>query len=366
MRIGLDVHVLTGAPQGTASAWRNLLPALPAGHTYVLYSFDPSRTRAEFPQAHFEHRRIPVHQPHLRIEVVYPWLARRDRCDVFHVNYFGPLFGAPGLVVTCHDVLYLDFPELAPLSKRLQMRYLCGWTVRAARRVITDSAYSRERIAHHFGISPERIAIIYPPVDATWLSPDSAALDRAWEGVRHRVPERYILGVGRLEPRKNVVLTARMAAEARSLGLTDGLVWVGPDDFGTRAITQALDAEGLTPLVTRLSGLSTLELQAVYRHAQMLLFLSVAEGFGYPPIEAMAMGTPVVTSPRTSLAEVVGEAAWTVDPDDPRAVIDAVRTMLTRPEIAKGYVDAGLRHSRRFSADASAEQTAALYESVAT
>src|ERR1700722_11336853 len=114
MRVGLDVHVLTGPAQGTVTVWRAMLRQLPPDATYVLYSFDPAITAAEFPAPHFEHRRIPVRQPHLRFQLVYPVLARRDRCDVFHTNYYLPLLAGPGSVVTIHDIIYLDFPAFAP------------------------------------------------------------------------------------------------------------------------------------------------------------------------------------------------------------------------------------------------------------
>lgn len=361
MRVGIDAHVLTGFAQGTATVWRNLLPALPSCHTYVLYSFDPEATRAELPQAHFEHRRIPVHPPHIRIPFVYPWLARRDGCQVFHVNYFGPPVGAPGLVVTCHNVLFLDFPALAPLRRRLQMRVLCGMSVAVARQVITDSEYSKARIARHFRVDAGRITVIYPPIDASWSRPDETALGKEWSACRARLPERYVLGVGRLEPRKHLVETARVVSRLVAEGLTDGLVWVGADDFGTPEIERALRAEGLAELVVRLRGVSTIMLQAIYRHAQALAFLSIAEGFGYPPLEAMAIGTPVICSNRTSLPEVVGDAAIVIDPDDRRAAVDSLRSVITKPEQRATLIAAGRIRASGFSAREAAARTAAVY-----
>jgi glycosyltransferase involved in cell wall biosynthesis len=361
MRIGLDVHVLHGAAQGTASIWRNLLPALPSEHTYILYSFDPAATRAEFPGAHFEHRGIPIKQPHLRIELLYPLLARRDRCQVFHVNYFGPIVGAPGLVVSFPDVLFLDFPEMAPLSRRLSLKHLGRTTALAARAIVTASQYSKARIAHHYRIPAERITVIHDSLDASWTAPDHRALDAAWAGLASRLPERYVLGVGRLEPRKNVVLTARIVRELKALGLTDALVWVGADDFGTPQIERQLREEGLADIVVRLRGLTTPEIQAVYRRAQIMLFLSLAEGFGYPPVEAMAMGTPVVSANRTSLPEVVGDGAWVVDPDDPRAIAHAARTILTMPDVRERLVAAGRARSAMLSPAEAAAHTVALY-----
>jgi glycosyltransferase involved in cell wall biosynthesis len=341
--------------------WRNLLPALPAEHTYVLYSFDPEATRREFPETRFEHRRIPIHESYIRIALGYPWLARRDRCQVFHVNYFGPPIGAPGLVVTCHDVLFLDFPALAPISRRLQTRLLGGLTLAAARAVITVSEYTKSRIVHHFGVPPDRITVAHNPIDATWLAPDAAAVDAAGAALEPRLPRRFLLGVGRLEPRKNIVLTARITQGLREAGLTDGLVWVGADDFGTAQIERTLEREGLRDLVVRLRGLSTVELQAVYRRAQALVFLSLAEGFGYPTLEAMAIGTPAVVSNRTAIPDVAGDGACVVDPSDARAVTEAIRAVITVPDLGQRLVAAGRLRARRFSANEAAARTADAY-----
>jgi glycosyltransferase involved in cell wall biosynthesis len=358
MRVGLDVHVLTGAAQGTATVWRAMLSDLPSDATYVLYSFDPAATAAEFPQPHFLHRRIPTRQAHLRFQLAYPWLARRDRCDVFHTNYYVPLLGVPGSVVTIQDIIYLDFPEFAPAVRRVQFGVLTAWAARHARAVITSSAYTKGRLVERFGIPADRVTVVPNALAPDWHAPDEAAIADAWARLRARCPGRFLLGVGRLDPRKNIAATARVARALRDEGLTDGLVWVGSDDFGSASILRALETEG--PVV-RLEGLSTVELQAVYRHAQALVFLSLAEGFGYPPLEAMAMGTPAVVSDRTSMPEVVGDAAVLVDPDDLHAVVGATRRAIAG---MSALCAAGLRHAATFRAADMAERTAAVYRHV--
>jgi glycosyltransferase involved in cell wall biosynthesis len=364
MRVGLDVHVLSGVPQGTATVWRAMLGDLPGGDTtYVLYSFDPAATAREFPQPHFVHRRIPTRQAHLRFQVAYPWLARRDRCDVFHTNYYVPLLGVPGSVVTIQDIIYLDFPAFAPAVRRAQFGVLTAWAARHARAVIAPTAYTKRRLVERFGIPADRVTIVPNALASEWHAPDEAAIAAAWQRLRARCPARFVLGVGRLDPRKNIVATARVARALRAEGLTDGLVWVGADDFGTPAIARALETEG--PIV-RLDGLSTVELQAVYRHAQALLFLSLAEGFGYPPLEAMAMGTPAVASDRTSIPEVVGAAAVLVDSDDLHAVIAASRRVIADASARRALCGAGLARAATFTGADMAARTAAVYARVAS
>jgi len=366
VRIGIDVHVLNGPPQGTASVWLNLLPHLPPTHEYLLYSFDPQLTARLLPGSHFIHRRIPVHQSHVRIQLVYPWLARRDRCDAFHVNYYGPWFGAPGLVVTIHDLVYLDFPEYAPPGRRRQMALLGRFSARAARQITTDSEYWKRRITDRFGVPAERIAVVPPGLRREWSEPDRGVIAAAWTRIGRRVPPRFVLAVGRLDPRKNLPLAARVTRVLRDLGLTDGLVVVGPEDFGGPAIRRAWAADGTVDLVTHLTALDTAELQALYAHAGCVLFLSMAEGFGMPPLEAMALGTPVIASNRTVMPEVCGDAALLVDPGDEEAVVAAARSTLADEAVRAGLVDRGRLRAARYAGDRMAEEMVTVYRRAAT
>lgn len=365
MRVLLDVHVIGGPPQGTSTVWLNLLPNLPRRHTYVLASFDPEATRRLFPGDRFEHVPFPVHQPHLRIQGALPWMARRERCDAVHVNYYGPLVGAPGLVVTMHDTIYLDFPEFAPLARRVAFRTLARLTARTAKRVVAVSEYSRRGIERHFGVPAERVAVVPPGVGDAWHAPDLAAIDRAWERIAPRLPERYLLAVGRWDPRKGFLESARITAALAREGLVDGLVVVGPDDFGGEALRATLAREGLDRLVTPLRDLDLHTLQAVYRGGAAQLFLSRAEGFGIPPLEAMAMGTPVVAADRTAIPEVCGDGAVLVDPDDLEAATDAVRRVLTDATHRAQLVARGRRRVATFTTAGAAEAMARVYEAAA-
>src|SRR5436305_8324064 len=102
MRVGLDVHVLTGPHQGTSSVWMNLLEELPDSHEYVLYSFEPLTVAKMFPQPHFLHRKIPPMPAFARIQFAFPFMTVRDGCDVFHSNYYGPVVGLKPLVLYVH------------------------------------------------------------------------------------------------------------------------------------------------------------------------------------------------------------------------------------------------------------------------
>ncbi|HXF96008.1 MAG TPA: glycosyltransferase family 1 protein [Gemmatimonadales bacterium] len=361
MRIGIDVHVVNGPPQGTASVWHALLPSLPPVHEYCLYSFDPAVTARLFPGRHFVHRRIPLRPAPLRIPLVYPWLARRDGCECFHVNYYGPWVGMRGLVVSIHDVIHLDFPAYAPPGGRWRMALLGRASARAARCVTTVSEYSRSRIIARFGVPAAKIAVVPNALGPAWLEPAEGLIAAAWDRLRPSLPERFVLAVGRLDPRKGFPLAARVARGLKRLGLVDGLVVVGSDDFGADGIRRRWEADGTSDLVVRLQNLETAGLQALYRRAACLLFLSLAEGFGLPVLEAMAMGTPVVASNRTAVPEVCGDAAALVDPADEEAVLHTARAILTDPAARDELVARGRRRVGRYTAEFAARRLLDVY-----
>lgn len=265
------------------------------------------------------------------------------------------------MVLTVHDVIWLDYPEFAPPGGTWRTRWLGAASARAAARIITVSSYSKERILHHFGVAEEDVDVVHTGLGEEWRA-QPGDIDSAWQRVRRRLPGRYILTVGRWDPRKNFPLVARVVAELTRAGLTDGLVIVGPDDFGSGEATAQLRRDGTARLVTRLSGLEVRELQAVYRHAQCLLYLSLAEGFGLPLLEAMAMDTPVVAAARTALPEICGDAAIMVSGTDLGDALNGVRAVIENETVAQTLRRKGRERVRTFSTEQMGAQVAAAYE----
>jgi glycosyltransferase involved in cell wall biosynthesis len=366
MRIGLDVHVLTGPHQGTSSVWTNLLNHLPPSHEYVLYSFDPEDVSRRFPQEHFIHRRIPRMPAAARIQVAFPFITHRDRCDVFHSNYYGPIVGGPPLVLHVHDVIYLDFPEYSTAVRSVLFATLSRASAHAAARVVTDSEWSRERIIARYGLRADRVDVVPLGLGDEWGHPSEKGIATAWMGLHSRVPRRFALTVGRLDPRKNFAHTARVVRALVDRGVLDGLVIVGPEDFGASQIRAEIARDGNSQIVTYLSALDTASLQALYRRASCLLYLSRAEGFGLPLIEAMAMGAPIVASNRTSIPEVVGEAGLIVDPEGVADTVNAVESVLSSPELRESMIARGRERLKYFDGKEAASRMIDVYTAAAT
>jgi glycosyltransferase involved in cell wall biosynthesis len=258
------------------------------------------------------------------------------------------------IVATVHDLFPLTRPEdFTPRGARLMADGL-RWLLQQARAIMVPSEVVREHCIDR-GCSEASVTVVPWGVDAMDVDPTTAdAVLR-----RHGVRGPYVLFVGTVEPRKNLAgLLAALAALDRP-GLT--LVVVGPTGWGP-----ALDvaAAGVGSPVVRLGQVPDSDLPALYTRASSLCFPSFEEGFGLPVLEAMACGTPVVTSSSTATAEVAGDAALLVDPHDARAIAGALARVLDEPGLAEGLAAAGRRRAAEHRWDDAAARTVEVYRSV--
>lgn len=291
-----------------------------------------------------------------------PALLARQQADIFHAPGFVAAFSVPGvpwrcplpLVVTLHDFIPLHVPALfndKAVNRwwyRQQMR-LAG----RASRLICVSQATRDDALRFMGAAPERCTVVYEGVDRARFHPvDEPELDS-------ETP--YVLFVGGDYPNKN--RTAALAAFARlaqSTRLPHRLVLVGQDATPDAALARR--HPGLDQArVRRMQQVDQAELARLYRQADLFLFPSTCEGFGLPVLEAMASGTPVVTSSASSLPEVAGQAALLVDPHDPDALAAAMARVLADRTLHRRLRDAGLARAARFTWQAAAQQTLAVY-----
>ena len=267
--------------------------------------------------------------------VTLPRLAKRARLDVLHCPTFrGPITPPPmPLVVTVHDLAVLRHPEVFSLWTRHYSRACVPRVVRAASRVIAVSEFTKRELVELLGTPPEKVTVI-PNGVADVFSPDGPAAEGD-----------YVLSVGTLEPRKNLArveeATRLSGAElrvvgARGWGGVQAAGWLGrvPDD----------------------------ELARLYRGAKCVVYASLYEGFGLPIAEAMACGTPVVTSRGGATEETAGGAAVLVDPYDPAAIAAGIAEAVERCDELRRL---GLERARAFSWDEAARATAEVYREVA-
>jgi glycosyltransferase involved in cell wall biosynthesis len=303
----------------------------------------------------------------IREQIHVPWVLRRERPDLYHApHYVLPAAINCHSVVTIHDCIHLMFPQYLP--NRMAYAYARAQMWTAAHRsdcILTVSDASKRDILHLFNIPPEKIVVVYNAIDAHFsVTPPPDAVSRVRE--RYQLDHRFVLYVGNIKPHKNLVRLIEAFNELRTGDLEDlKLLIIGDEISKLPALRHAVHRHKLHKHVRFLGYVPDDQLAVLYRLAAVFVFPSLYEGFGLPPLEAMASGTPVVVSNVSSLPEVVGDAAMLVDPHDIESIVDGLRGVLTNPARAEEMRRKGLERSREFSWERSVAQTLEVYKRIA-
>ena len=292
--------------------------------------------------------------------------TRAGRFDIYHEPNYFPYRTALPIVTTIHDLSPLRFPDTHTEQSRRLWKKLLPVALRRSRVILTDSDFIRREIVETLKVPPERVWAVHLGVTATFRPLATHDL-HARLAPLSLIPRQYILAVGTLEPRKNLAMTldAYQALPA-SLLRAYPLVIVGLRGWLTKDLDFRLAPLAATGRVRVLGYVPEETLVALYCGAQMLVYPSLYEGFGLPPLEAMACGTPVVVSNRASLPEVVGDAGLQVEPDDVSALTDAMVRLIDDQGMWRRLTEAGLERSRRFTWERCALATLDAYRSACT
>jgi glycosyltransferase involved in cell wall biosynthesis len=302
----------------------------------------------------------------LREQVHVPWVLRRERPDLYHApHYVLPAGVRCPSVVTIHDCIHLMFPQYLP--NRVAYAYARAQMWTAARRsdcILTVSEASKRDILHLFNVAPEKIVVVYNAIDSHFaVTPSDEAVTRVRE--RYQLDHRFVLYVGNIKPHKNLLRLIEAFDELRQGELEDlKLLIIGDEISKLPALRRAVHRHKLHKHVRFLGYLADDQLAILYRLASVFAFPSLYEGFGLPPLEAMASGTPVVTSNVSSLPEVVGDAAVLVNPYDVEAIVDGLRRVLTNPTLAAAMRQKGIERAREFSWERSVAKTWGVYQQI--
>ena len=285
------------------------------------------------------------------------WFARSD--VLFAPNFVPPPTRSRRLVVTVHDLGFRRFPDTAPHSTRRWLARLDG-TLRRATRVIAVSESTRRDLVELYHVESARITVVPLGVDGGTFGPADAGVVEAARS-RLGVAGPYVVYVGGIEPRKNLPnllwAFARLGPDLSLVIVGSGVEW---NPQGTGLLREALERlpSETRRRVVRTGYISERDKVALLSGAEALVYPSLYEGFGLPVLEAMACGTPVVTSDRSSLPEVAGEAAVLVDPTDPEAIAAGVDRLLTDGRLRGRLREAGLARAARFTWEETARRTA--------
>jgi glycosyltransferase involved in cell wall biosynthesis len=297
-------------------------------------------------------------------QVALPLRMRGDRVQLIHgpansLPLFG--FGLPG-VVTIHDLAIYDHPEWFPAGQWFATRVVVPQSVHRARVVICPSAATRQAVVRHFHVDPPRCRVIPHGVETEFSLPVSSVV-RAELTARYALPNRYLLQVGTVQPRKNYVTSlhalARIPPEQRiPLVVVGGFGWKYDD------VVNAVRELDLDEWVRFVGYAGIHELPGLYQMAQAVLFPSLDEGFGLPVLEAFAAGTPVVASNAGAIPEVAGDAALLGAPGDDELLARHLVRLLTDGALRARQVAAGRARAALYTWSASAAAHRAVYESV--
>lgn len=286
-------------------------------------------------------------------------VVRRDRPDVLfvpaHVIPWPNVGGMPS-VVTVHDLGYLHYPDKHPIGERLHLDWSTRHSARVARRVIAVSKATAHDLNALNGVPEEKIRVVHSGIDKS-LRPVTDERETIALKERLGIPGPYILHVGSLQPRKNLSRLVEAFAQVRDVMPNLTLVLAGRQGWGYDRLVERIEQTELTGHVILPGYVPDEDLATLYTGAEIYAFPSLYEGFGFPALEAMACGTPVVCSNTSSLPELVGEAALTVAPTDVRGLIEAFRRLLTDKGLRHDLISQGLARVKRFTWEASAQAT---------
>ena len=282
----------------------------------------------------------------------------RNSFDVFHgTNYEIPLWSRLPTVVTIHDLSLLLNSEVHEQQLVKRARWRLPLMAKKASGIITPSNSVKMEVCEAFGINPEKVAVTpEAPRTAFKRREDPELLNRLG------IDRDFILFVGTIEPRKNL----RRLVEAfdrllRNTSLSPKLVIAGGQGWLMNDFDSFIKRKGLEDRICLTGYLQDEDLCALYSSCRAFVYPSLYEGFGLPPLEAMACGAPVITSRIPSLMETVGSAARLVDPNDIDDLARAIAEMLSEEHVREHYAELGRKHVRKFSWEQTARQTLEVY-----
>jgi len=370
MRIALNGLLLSRNFSGVEVAILNLAHALAEHGTedYALYV--PGR----FPLPSIESKRLttrrtwmPTHYRPMRIlweQLVLPRLLARERFDLVHSpGYLAPLLTRTPVIITVYDTIALQFPDWCTRTNRINYGIMLPRAIRKAAGIIVPSEATRRDLVACFPEAAAKTRAIPLAVGGEFgVSPGPEER----ESVRRRygLSEQYILFVGNIEPKKNLERLVEAYGLLRERGTGHGLVIAGSPAWGQEELRARIRELGLAESVVLTGVVRPEDLPCVYAMADVFAFPSLYEGFGLPPLEAMAAGVPVVASNRASLPEVAGDAAVLVDPLQPGAIANAVSDVLSDEKLRERLVAKGRERTRMFTWAKTARATEAFYQQV--
>jgi glycosyltransferase involved in cell wall biosynthesis len=380
MRIAIDALILHGRYAGVEHYIHQLLVALrglDSENEYVVYVPRDGRTE-DFEGGNFSVRRAPFGGPQRVCRIAWEQLAlpaalAAEGVQLVHgPAYVLPLRARCKRVVTVHDVIVLARPDLAAAANRWHYRRVMPRAVAGANHIVALSRETRDGLIHRLGVPSDKITVSYQGIREVFRRvTDGSVLEDVRR--RHGLPDRFFLFVGQIEPKKNIMACVEAVQEYARGGAPEAkLVIAGKVGWGAREFLRAMARPEVQRCVQHLGYVPDEDLAVLYSLATALVFPSLYEGVGMPPLEAMACGCPAIVSDRGALPEIAGDAAVVVpigadrpegrSPAVSSALADAMGRIAGDAGFRDGLVAKGLEHAKRFSWARHARDVIGVYE----
>ena len=386
MRIGFDVRSLqAGTPPGGIGVyvWNLIshLALMDRRNEYFLICFDrrPFDREWQFP-ASFTHSwaKVPCFDKFLntfRDRLFLEGELRRYRLDVIHfpsplslTTHFDMGKDRGKCILTLHDLTPLIFNKEIFVKKRALLKPLYHMAVKGLpreARYCAVSLHTKKDMEHYLSLPSEQITVIHHGIGSGFYGERKSADEERVRGA-YRLPERFLLYAGSFFPYKNVpLLLDAIGLLNRSRDMASALVLAGNvHPFFREGLEHEIALRGLKERVHLIGHVASQDLPVLYRMADVFIYPSLYEGFGFPPLEAMASGTPVLCSSASSLPEVVGDGALLFDPRSPSQCAELLAAILSDRARREGLIERGLNRARQFTWEKCAEKTLELYRLV--
>lgn len=370
MKIGIDARSLFGTPTGVGRYLSNLLHQickLDTQNTYRLYT-DRSLNVPIITHPHFSQKSLtlPFAQNyftwnHFRLP---PELLRHP-VDLFHFPFYTmPLIRNYKSIVTIHDITYEVHPEWYSWKGLIAMRYFSRYAAKHADKILTVSYATKYDLLKYYQIPESRITVIYHGVENRFrLMTDQTAIEAMKASYDITAPQ-VILYVGSIHTRRNIEQLLRAYSLVHKTDPDVQLLIVGKREYPYLDLTTLMNELALQKNVMIAGYVNESDLPVLYNLADLFIYPSSYEGFGLPPLEAMACGTPVITSNNSSLPEVVGDAAILIDPHNIQEMTEAMSLALHDSGLRRDMVTKGFAQAAKFSWTQTARETLAAYHCV--
>lgn len=354
MKIAIDIQTTLGQKSGFGYYVKNLVENLEKNDSKNEYCLVTPK---------MEHD-LSTPQRFMWDQFNFPKRAKKVKVDILHQPCFSaPIFYRGKVVVTCHDIISVLFPKNLQFWSRMFYSKWMPFSYRRADMIIASSECTKKDIIEHLKISPEKIKVIHL---ATSDSFKPIKDQKIIEGIKkkYKTGENYFIHVGTLEPRKNLSFLVKAFNMATKQGIKENLVIVGKKGWYYEDLFRQVEKLKLEKRVVFTGYAEEKDIPILYNGATALTFPSIYEGFGFPPLEAMNCGTPVISSNTSSIPEVVGNAGILIPPKNEKIWAEKMLLLSQSKELSKELSQKGLIQSKKFSWEKTAKKTMNVYEEV--